>query len=312
MSRMISRQEAALMLDMTPQSVSNWIDKGLLKGHYVEGKQVMVDRHSIEVYFDKLSDLAFMEKRIDAMKAELTQLEASLQVKIKDMRKSDALFDEGNSPRVITATLQALYNVAGEELLSWREREVLKDLFEGKSLYDVSREHYMSYSGMANLCVRSIAKIRELKKYPSLYKEYKELKAENHTLRLYVETLDRILATFQNKVDSEIPVTEPNDEDIEELSHLKELLSTRIRDLDINMRTFNCLRAADAETLADVVRMNKNDLLRHRNFGKKCLTQLEDYIESLGLTFGMDVDSIIAGDIRKWRLQKEKMRQETL
>lgn len=312
MSRMISRQEAALMLDMTPQSVSNWIDKGLLKGHYVEGKQVMVDRHSIEVYFDKLSDLAFMEKRIDAMKAELTQLEASLQVKIKDMRKSDALFDEGNSPRVITATLQALYNVAGEELLSWREREVLKDLFEGKSLYDVSREHYMSYSGMANLCVRSIAKIRELKKYPSLYKEYKELKAENQTLRLYVETLDRILATFQNKVDYEIPVTEPNDEDAEELSHLKELLSTRIRDLDINMRTFNCLRAAGAETLADVVRMSKNDLLRHRNFGRKCLTQLEDYIESLGLTFGMDVDSIIAGDIRKWRLQKEKMRQETL
>ena len=312
MSRMISRQEAALMLDMTPQSVSNWIDKGLLKGHYVEGKQVMVDRHSIEVYFDKLSDLAFMEKRIDAMKAELTQLEASLQVKIKDMRKSDALFDEGNSPRVITATLQALYNVAGEELLSWREREVLKDLFEGKSLYDVSQEHYMSYSGMANLCVRSIAKIRELKKYPSLYKEYKELKAENQTLRLYVETLDRILATFQNKVDYEIPVTEPNDEDAEELSHLKELLSTRIRDLDINMRTFNCLRAADAETLADVVRMSKNDLLRHRNFGRKCLTQLEDYIESLGLTFGMDVDSIIAGDIRKWRLQKEKMRQETL
>ena len=312
MSRMISRQEAALLLDMTPQSVSNWIDKGLIKGHYVEGKQVMVDRHSIEVYFDKLSDLAFMEKRIDAMKAELTQLESSLQVKIKDMRKSDALFDEGNSSRVITATLQALYNVAGEELLSWREREVLKDLFEGKSLYDVSREHYMSYSGMANLCVRSIAKIRELKKYPSLYKEYKELKAENQPLRLYVETLDRILATFQNKVDSEIPVTEPNDEDAEELSHLKELLSTRIRDLDINMRTFNCLRAADAETLADVVRMSKNDLLRHRNFGKKCLTQLEDYIESLGLTFGMDVDSIIAGDIRKWRLQKEKMRQETL
>lgn len=312
MSRMISRQEAALLLDMTPQSVSNWIDKGLIKGHYVEGKQVMVDRHSIEVYFDKLSDLAFMEKRIDAMKAELTQLESSLQVKIKDMRKSDALFDEGNSSRVITATLQALYNVAGEELLSWREREVLKDLFEGKSLYDVSREHYMSYSGMANLCVRSIAKIRELKKYPSLYKEYKELKAENQTLRLYVETLDRILATFQNKVDSEIPVTEPYDEDAEELSHLKELLSTRIRDLDINMRTFNCLRAADAETLADVVRMSKNDLLRHRNFGKKCLTQLEDYIESLGLTFGMDVDSIIAGDIRKWRLQKEKMRQETL
>lgn len=312
MSRMISRQEAALLLDMTPQSVSNWIDKGLIKGHYVEGKQVMVDRHSIEVYFDKLSDLAFMEKRIDAMKAELTQLEASLQVKIKDMRKSDALFDEGNSSRVITATLQALYNVAGEELLSWREREVLKDLFEGKSILDVAADFSMTCSGISTLCVRTIAKIKEIQKYPSLHKECKELKAENKTLRLYVETLDRILATFQSKVDTEVPITEPNDVDAAELVHLKELLSTNIRDLDINVRTFNCLKACDVETLGDAVRMNKADMLKMRNFGKRNLTLFEEYLESLGLTFGMDVDTIIAGDIRKWRLQKEQQWRQTL
>ena len=312
MSRLISRNEAAQLLDMTPQSVSNWIEKGLLKGHFLNDKQLVVDRNSIVAYFDKLSDLAFMEKRIDAMKEELTQLESSLAMKLKDMRKSDALLDEGNSPRVLTATLQALFGVAGEELLSWREREILQRLFDGKSLNEVAEEFSFCAPNISQICVRTIAKIKELQKYPSLHKECKELRAENKTLRQYVETLDRILATFQSKVDSSVPLTEPDNRDVEEVKRLKELLFTNIRDLDINVRTLNCLKGLDVETLGDVVRLQKNDVLRQRNFGKKCLTYLEDYLDSLGLTFGMDVDSIIAGDIRKWRLQKEKMRQETL
>ena len=312
MSRLISRNEAAQLLDITPQSVSNWIEKGLLKGHFLNDKQLVIDRNSIVTYFDKLSDLAFMEKRIDAMKEELTQLESSLAMKLKDMRKSDALLDEGNSPRVLTATLQALFGVAGEELLSWREREILKRLFDGKSLNEVAEEFSFCAPSISQICVRTIAKIKELQKYPSLHKECKELRAENKTLRQYVETLDRILATFQSKVDSSVPLTEPDDRDVEEVKRLKELLFTNIRDLDINVRTFNCLKGLDVETLGDVVRLQKNDVLRQRNFGKKCLTYLEDYLDSLGLTFGMDVDSIIAGDIRKWRLQKEKMKQETL
>lgn len=312
MSRLISRNEAAQLLDMTPQSVSNWIEKGLLKGHFLNDKQLVVDRNSIVAYFDKLSDLAFMEKRIDAMKEELTQLESSLAMKLKDMRKSDALLDEGNSPRVLTATLQALFGVAGEELLSWREREILQRLFDGKSLNEVAEEFSFCAPNISQICVRTIAKIKELQKYPSLHKECKELRAENKTLRQYVETLDRILATFQSKVDSSVPLTEPDEQDVEEVKRLKELLFTNIRDLDINVRTLNCLKGLDVETLGDVVRLQKNDVLRQRNFGKKCLTYLEDYLDSLGLTFGMDVDSIIAGDIRKWRLQKEKMRQETL
>ena len=59
--------------------------------------------------------------------------------------------------------------------------------------------------------------------------------------------------------------------------------------MDLSVRALNCLKAADVETLGELVSYNKNDLLKFRNFGKKSLTELEDLIESKGLSFGMDV-----------------------
>ena len=70
---------------------------------------------------------------------------------------------------------------------------------------------------------------------------------------------------------------------------MRQLLKTRLVDMDLSVRALNCLKAADVETLGELVSYNKNDLLKFRNFGKKSLTELEDLIESKGLSFGMDV-----------------------
>ena len=70
---------------------------------------------------------------------------------------------------------------------------------------------------------------------------------------------------------------------------MRQLLKTKLVDMDLSVRALNCLKAADVETLGEVVSYNKNDLLKFRNFGKKSLTELEDLIESKGLSFGMDV-----------------------
>jgi DNA-directed RNA polymerase subunit alpha len=71
--------------------------------------------------------------------------------------------------------------------------------------------------------------------------------------------------------------------------HMRQLLKTKLVDMDLSVRALNCLKAADVETLGDLVAYNKNDLLKFRNFGKKSLTELEDLIESKGLSFGMNV-----------------------
>lgn len=71
--------------------------------------------------------------------------------------------------------------------------------------------------------------------------------------------------------------------------HMRHLLKTKLVDMDLSVRALNCLKAADIDSLGDLVAYNKNDLLKFRNFGKKSLTELEDLVESKGLQFGMNV-----------------------
>lgn len=87
-------------------------------------------------------------------------------------------------------------------------------------------------------------------------------------------------------------------EEFDETSlHMRQLLKTKLVDMDLSVRALNCLKAADVETLADLVALNKHDLLKFRNFGKKSLTELEELIKSKNLSFGMN--------LAKYKLDKE-------
>jgi len=87
-------------------------------------------------------------------------------------------------------------------------------------------------------------------------------------------------------------------EEFDETSlHMRQLLKTKLVDMDLSVRALNCLKAADVETLGDLVSYAKSDLLKFRNFGKKSLTELEDLVDNKGLTFGMNVS--------KYKLDKE-------
>ncbi|TRX65751.1 DNA-directed RNA polymerase subunit alpha [Carboxylicivirga sp. M1479] len=88
-----------------------------------------------------------------------------------------------------------------------------------------------------------------------------------------------------------------NEEFDEEVLHMRQLLKTKLVDMDLSVRALNCLKAADVETLGELVTFNRNDLLKFRNFGKKSLTELDDLLLNMGLTFGMDT--------AKYKLDKE-------
>ncbi len=80
-----------------------------------------------------------------------------------------------------------------------------------------------------------------------------------------------------------------NEEFDEEILHMRQLLKTKLVDLDLSVRALNCLKAADVDTLGDLVQYNRTDLLKFRNFGKKSLTELDDLLLGMGLNFGMDI-----------------------
>jgi DNA-directed RNA polymerase subunit alpha len=95
---------------------------------------------------------------------------------------------------------------------------------------------------------------------------------------------------------------EPEDSNVEEefdesSLHMRQLLKTKLSDMDLSVRALNCLKAADIDTLGDLVAFNKNDLLKFRNFGKKSLTELEELVDGKNLAFGMDVS--------KYKLESE-------
>ena len=99
------------------------------------------------------------------------------------------------------------------------------------------------------------------------------------------------------KITLENPEQDGNQEFDEEVLHMRQLLKTKLLDLNLSVRALNCLKAADVETLGDLVQYNKTDLLKFRNFGKKSLSELDDLLESLNLSFGTDIS--------KYKLDKE-------
>lgn len=87
-------------------------------------------------------------------------------------------------------------------------------------------------------------------------------------------------------------------EDLDENSlHIRQLLKTKLVEMDLSVRALNCLKAAEVETIGDLVSLDKHDLLKFRNFGKKSLTELEELVRNKGLEFGMNIS--------KYKLDKE-------
>jgi DNA-directed RNA polymerase subunit alpha len=83
----------------------------------------------------------------------------------------------------------------------------------------------------------------------------------------------------------------------EESLHMRQLLKTKLVDMDLSVRALNCLKAAEVDTLGDLVSFNKHDLMKFRNFGKKSLTELDELVAIKNLTFGMDLS--------KYKLDKD-------
>ncbi|MFZ7118594.1 MAG: DNA-directed RNA polymerase subunit alpha [Bacteroidota bacterium] len=99
------------------------------------------------------------------------------------------------------------------------------------------------------------------------------------------------------KISLEVPEGEGVEDFDEEILHMRQMLKTKLTDLELSVRALNCLKAADVTTLGELVSNHRHDLLKFRNFGKKSLTELEEKLESLNLNFGMDVS--------KYKLDKE-------
>lgn len=99
----------------------------------------------------------------------------------------------------------------------------------------------------------------------------------------------QLFINFNAEVEEEKEITEKQIE----VARIRKTLKMSVDDLELSVRSHNCLHAANIKTIADLVRREESELLKFRNFGRKSLAELSDIVEELGLTFGMDVDKYL-------------------
>ena len=283
MARMISRQSAAGLLDCTSQTVANWVERGLINGHKIDGF-LMVDRDSILQYFDSLKDLADMEQKIMDMKREMKEKTEEMKAALEELRI--VVYHSDRINWVFRENQMTLIKFYGWRLTN-RERSVLERITMGErpevsaEELGCSRERVIQIGMKAARTICDMADFEQLVddsrklaiEIVKLEKVNKKLELENKKLNLQIEHLNEKLE--RAKKDKSV------------------LLKKRISDLPLSNRTLNALGSLDCKTLGDVVLLEKSDLMKVRNFGNKCLFELDDYITRNGLHWGMMLESII-------------------
>ena len=109
--------------------------------------------------------------------------------------------------------------------------------------------------------------------------------------------IQHLVLFSDKKIDIQTDIQNQTDDFDEETLHIRQMLKTRLVDMDLSVRALNCLKAAEVDTLGDLVQIAKSELLKFRNFGRKSLTELENLVKSKNLEFGMDIS--------KYKLEKE-------
>lgn len=301
MARMVSRQEAAAILDVDVQTISNWIEKGALTGHHVYSKRqgkdiVMVDKQSIIQYFDTLSELGMMENKVSSLKETLKEQQLSLEQKISDVSRANYLFDNGLPKYLLESIFRCVLEVAGENLLCERERSMLHKLVLCKyPVSDLAEEYGLSSSRIMQIFHRAVSKISSMQSWPTFHREYKRLQHDNRNLSVLVDNQQSYIKQLEAQLNIKKELGDDSESPIVGYSkkQLAEVLSRRLVNENLSIRTLNCLKWVDVETVNQLIRMKEIDLLRLRNFGKKSLREIKNFLSSIGLSLGMNLSDLV-------------------
>jgi dynactin complex subunit len=297
MARMISRQGAAELLDCTTQTISNWIEKGFIKGHTI-GRVLMVDRDSIEQHFDTAKEVAHLEQSLIDRKRELKEELKKVDASLGEIKQS-ALVTQSDEWREVFRSIVIGAIKLGRGLLSDRECKILEGYVFNKPISELSKEMQLTPDRTRQVASRAIYKLSERMNLKELYAQNESLVAEVESLKKQVEDLGEIASKYESLQDL-INSHSMRDQYEKECSKPVMLLKRRIEDLPLSTRTQRVLSNLNLHTLGDVVSQQEMDLSNVRSFGRKSLDELKRYITDLGFSFGMDVNRFLDADFKVW------------
>lgn len=301
MARMISRREAAKLLQITEQSISNWVAGGLLASRMI-GRCLRIDKETILHYFDTLQQLGQTEQRVAEMLDNVQRREQALDKRIEDISKAEMSVATAMPRWLLTSVYEAILAVAGKDVLCEREQYILQRLNQGQTVSEIAQDLCLTRQAILYIVNKAFKKIYVMRTFSDLRQECRSLKKENADLRQQLSFLNKQLNDHTNASSAALAYVDSHLHGYttsEDLSNLLQLLSTSLVDMNISVRTLSSLRSVDIYTLKDLVQWQKADIFRIRHIGKKSLTEIEDLLDSLNLSFGLDTDMITSAYYRR-------------
>ena len=278
MARMISRQDAAELLDCDPQTIKNWVDRGLLKGHVV-GRALMIDRESIEQYFDDMKELTDMAQQIKDLKVEYHNIIRDLKEVINEAKGT--YIEPARARDAFKANQLALLSIC-EGYLGEREDSMFSALIRGEKADDVAKKFDLPRERIIQISINVANKLSGIKELKDIHEQNKALKAENENLRQMISERDVELNNY--KIKNKLAST---------------VFDKRLEDFNLSVRTRNGLKCIDIKTIADLVKYDREHLLRTRFIGKKAVSEIEELLSSLGLHLDMNPSLLSDEELKK-------------
>lgn len=291
-TKYISAHDAAKMAGVTTQTIRNLCKAGTLTFQKRQNLFYPL-REDVKRYADTIADVEDITTDIEQYKQQLISERDALKAELQDMqiKYHERMVNLEMFPQrieVIKETLKAVvegigrYTIYTDCSLTGREIEVTWDALQGKTFEEIGK-------GLKPIVTSYSARQtwhKALRKFANVKGAFYHINSENDQLKETLKEKNDEIATLHAKLEGKENVIDDG------TRKLSRLLAMQMRDFDITVRCLNVLKYADIYTVRDLVRLHRQDLLKYRNFGRKSLTELDEFIEDHGLSWGMDVSII--------------------
>lgn len=290
MARLISRQEAARLLDVSTQTVSNWIEKGYIRGHMMDN-HLLVDRETIEQHLDSLKDWAYLEKTVEEKREYLHNEDFKLEFEINDLLEARDRLKDG--PYGVYRWIAEYATRCTDGLFTEQQHKIYYGMLNRGSADCIAKELGLSRSKVVDTffnCLRKIAKVMEL---AETQEKWDELEQENKRLKLQNASLIQQLNEY--KVNMAAQTATPSNPENE--AKIK-LLGSKFDDFGFSVRATNVLRGLGCVTMADVACLKKADLMNAKLCGKKTVEDIEKLLAEHGLSLGSKLQFLLHPSVK--------------